>query len=53
MPTCRYCGAEHTADELIRHERGRLIIVHCPDCEVPMGTYRRHGDDPQTDTLRG
>jgi uncharacterized Zn finger protein len=52
MPVCRSCGAEHTAEELVRHEEPRVVLVHCPDCECLMGRYRRHGDDPETDTHR-
>ncbi|HKL28050.1 MAG TPA: hypothetical protein VJ898_02165 [Natrialbaceae archaeon] len=40
MPTCRHCGAEHEAADLVRHERNGLLLVHCPDCNCLMGTYR-------------
>ncbi|WP_162991519.1 hypothetical protein [Halostella salina] len=40
MPICKRCGATHEAAELVRHWRGDLLRVHCPDCEQPMGEYR-------------
>jgi len=52
MPTCTHCGSDHPAEDLVRHERPGLTLVHCPTCECLMGRYRRHGDAPQTDTLR-
>jgi hypothetical protein len=52
MPTCSRCGETHETADLTRHEEARLVPVHCPDCDCLMGRYRRHGDDPQTDTLR-
>ncbi|WP_199174830.1 hypothetical protein [Halegenticoccus soli] len=51
MPTCKYCGAEREPSELIRHERPGVLLVHCPECQRLLGRYRRHGDDPDTDTL--
>jgi hypothetical protein len=52
MVTCRNCECEYTADELVRHESERLVLVHCPDCRALLGRYRRHGDAPETDHLR-
>jgi ribosomal protein S27E len=40
MPTCKRCGATNDAESLVRHERGDLLRVRCPDCERPMGQYR-------------
>ena len=53
MPVCPHCGAEHDVEELTRHEMPGLVLVHCPACERLLGRYRRHGDDPETDTLQG
>lgn len=52
MPVCTHCGAEHDAEDLVRHEMPGLVLVHCPDCERLLGRYRRHGDAPETDTHR-
>ena len=52
MTTCKRCGRELAANDLVRHERGRFVIVHCPDCEFVLGRYDRHGDGPETDRLR-
>lgn len=52
MPTCRNCSGEFDADDLVRHEAERVLVVHCPDCRAPLGRYRRHGDDPATDHRR-
>ncbi|MFC4360080.1 hypothetical protein ACFO0N_19190 [Halobium salinum] len=52
MPTCHHCDATHTAEELTRHERPGVVLVHCPDCDCLLGRYRRHGDAPETDRLR-
>jgi len=43
MPTCKHCGREFGPGELVRHETDRLLLVHCPECEMPLGSYRRHG----------
>jgi len=43
MPTCPRCRGEYEASALVRHEHEGLVIVHCPDCEFPMGSYNRHG----------
>lgn len=43
MPTCKHCGCEFSPAELVRHETDRLVLVHCPECENPLGSYRRHG----------
>ena len=51
MRTCKGCGRELDAEDLVRHERGRFVVVHCPDCKRPFGRYDRHGDDPETDHL--
>ncbi|MFC7204350.1 hypothetical protein ACFQJC_12555 [Haloferax namakaokahaiae] len=50
MPTCRICGATHDADELQRHITEGILIVHCPDCHAPMGSY--HVGSPAVDTKR-
>lgn len=50
MATCSHCGQSFDADELVRHEHDRLLVVHCPDCNCVLGRYRRHGDAPRTDT---
>ncbi|WP_433623134.1 hypothetical protein [Halomicrococcus sp. NG-SE-24] len=52
MPTCKHCDREFVAEDLVRHERGRLVIVHCPDCKHVVGTYDRHSGPPQTDRRR-
>lgn len=52
MPTCNHCDTSYEAADLVRHESHGVTLVHCPDCACLMGRYRRHGDDPQTDTLR-
>lgn len=44
MASCHGCGGRFDADELVRHERERLLVVHCPDCGCLLGRYRRHGD---------
>lgn len=49
MATCDGCDQEFTADELTRHDHGRLVTVHCPDCGHPLGRYRRHGADAAID----
>lgn len=41
MPTCVRCDGEFTVEELTRHEDGPLLIVHCPDCGMVLGSYRR------------
>ncbi|WP_191967072.1 MULTISPECIES: hypothetical protein [Haloferax] len=40
MPTCRKCGSDHDAEELTRHVFEEWLVVHCPDCHAPMGSYR-------------
>ncbi|WP_267642498.1 hypothetical protein [Haloarchaeobius amylolyticus] len=40
MPTCKHCTAEVETEDLIRHERRGLTLVHCPDCNCLMGQYR-------------
>lgn len=42
MPRCNHCGAQHGADELVRHEYDSLVIVHCPECNCLMGQYNPH-----------
>jgi NAD-dependent SIR2 family protein deacetylase len=49
MTTCKECGRELDAEDLVRHELERSVIVHCPGCECLLGRYNRHGDDPKTD----
>ncbi|WP_192498303.1 hypothetical protein [Halorussus halophilus] len=49
MTTCKHCGRTLDAEDLVRHERGRLVVVHCPECKCLLGQYNRHGDDPKTD----
>ncbi|WP_327052169.1 hypothetical protein [Halomicrococcus gelatinilyticus] len=49
MPTCKHCKATFTAEDLVRHEKGRLVVVHCPDCKHVVGTYNRHSGPPRTD----
>ncbi|WP_281177857.1 hypothetical protein [Halalkalicoccus paucihalophilus] len=41
MTICGRCEGEFTAEELTRHERGPLLLVHCPDCGMVLGSYRR------------
>ncbi len=43
MPTCTHCGTTLDAEELVRHESGDLLFVHCPSCGASMGTYREPG----------
>ena len=43
MPTCKHCNCECSPAELVRHETDRILLVHCPECEAPLGSYRRHG----------
>ncbi len=48
MPTCRGCGGEYDAADLVRHERDGVVVVHCPNCQYRMGTWRDpagHPDD--------
>lgn len=52
MPTCPHCGAEHTAEELVRHQLGELLMVHCPDCNFMLGMYNQHSESPKTDRKR-
>lgn len=40
MPTCKSCGEEHDATDLVRHEGDGVLHVHCPNCECVMGFYR-------------
>lgn len=40
MPTCTNCGAEREAEELCRHEREGMVLVHCPECNAVLGYYR-------------
>lgn len=44
MVSCPGCGGTYAADDLVRHEHERLLVVHCPDCNRLIGRYRRHGD---------
>ncbi|MFC6904457.1 hypothetical protein [Halalkalicoccus tibetensis] len=41
MPTCSGCSGDFTPEELVRHEDGPLLLVHCPDCGLSLGSYRR------------
>lgn len=43
MPTCKRCEATLDVGDLVRHESGDLLFVHCPSCGGPMGTYREPG----------
>ncbi|WP_336344385.1 hypothetical protein [Halalkalicoccus ordinarius] len=43
MTTCQRCDGEFEPEELIRHERPRLVLVHCPDCGTFLGEYHDHG----------
>ncbi|MCU4750449.1 hypothetical protein OB919_00390 [Halobacteria archaeon AArc-curdl1] len=43
MPTCTYCDRSLEAADLVRHESGDLLRVHCPDCHSMLGTYREPG----------
>ncbi|WP_169302386.1 hypothetical protein [Halorientalis salina] len=43
MPTCKHCDREFNPAELVSHETDRLRLVHCPACEAPLGSYRKHG----------
>ncbi|WP_332898288.1 hypothetical protein [Haladaptatus sp. CMSO5] len=52
MPTCTHCGNDYATEQLIRHERPRLVVIHCPGCNAPLGRYHRHGDNPQIDHFR-
>lgn len=49
MPTCKHCKTTFAAEDLVRHEKGRLVVVHCPDCKHVVGTYNRHSGPPRTD----
>jgi hypothetical protein len=40
MPVCPGCETDHDVTELCRHEREGVVIVHCPDCNRPLGRYR-------------
>lgn len=51
MTTCKGCGRDLTAEDLVRHERGPTVVVHCPECKRVLGRYNRHGDDPNTDRM--
>ncbi|WP_416838953.1 hypothetical protein [Haloferax sp. DFSO52] len=50
MPTCRSCRSEHDAEELTRHVIEEYLIIHCPDCHAPMGSY--HVGAPAVDTMQ-
>ncbi|MFK5603282.1 hypothetical protein [Haloferax volcanii] len=50
MPTCRNCGATCEADALTRHVSDGWLVVHCPDCHAPLGSYRL--GTPAVDTMR-
>ncbi|MFH5797851.1 hypothetical protein [Haladaptatus sp. CMAA 1911] len=52
MPTCNHCEGDFTANDLVRHEYERIIIVHCPDCGCVLGQYNRHSGPPKTDRRR-
>lgn len=43
MPTCKQCDSILATDDLVRHEEGDLLMVHCPECQNLMGTYREPG----------
>ncbi|MCU4741946.1 hypothetical protein OB955_20640 [Halobacteria archaeon AArc-m2/3/4] len=43
MPTCKQCGSTLETADLVRHEAGDLLMVHCPECQRLMGTYREPG----------
>ncbi len=40
MPTCKHCATEVETEDLVRHERHGLTLVHCPDCNCLLGKYR-------------
>jgi uncharacterized C2H2 Zn-finger protein len=40
MPGCRHCGTDHDTEALVRHERDGLVLVHCPNCNCVMGSWR-------------
>ena len=40
VPTCRGCETAFDVEDLDRHERDGLVLVHCPDCGFRMGTWR-------------
>jgi uncharacterized Zn finger protein len=40
VTTCQRCDGEFEVEELIRHERPRLVLVHCPNCGSLLGEYR-------------
>jgi uncharacterized Zn finger protein len=40
MPSCPCCDSDHGTDDLVRHERRTLVVVHCPDCNQVLGRYR-------------
>jgi hypothetical protein len=40
MPRCTHCETDHDVEALVRHRRGDLLLVHCPDCNCMMGSYR-------------
>ncbi|MFC7128909.1 hypothetical protein [Haloferax chudinovii] len=50
MPTCRNCGETCETDVLTRHIGEGRLVVHCPDCHAPLGSYRL-GTQP-VDTIR-
>jgi NAD-dependent SIR2 family protein deacetylase len=52
MPVCSHCETDYEVDDLVRHDRRGVLLVHCPSCECLLGRYRRHGDRPAVDRLR-
>ncbi|EJN60668.1 hypothetical protein [Halogranum rubrum] len=53
MPRCHRCETDHDATDLVRHDRRGVLLVHCPTCSCLLGQYRRHGDRPAVDRLKG
>jgi hypothetical protein len=49
MPTCKRCSETFEIEAATRHETERLLRVHCPECEAPLGRYRRHGQRPDAE----
>ncbi|ELZ73106.1 hypothetical protein C457_04066 [Haloferax prahovense DSM 18310] len=50
MPTCRNCGETCDAAELTRHVSEGWLVVHCPACHAPLGSYRL--GTPSVDRIR-
>jgi hypothetical protein len=49
MPTCPGCDGSFDPGALDRHERDGRVVVHCPDCDAVVGTWRDPASRPVRD----